>query len=579
MPVLRMAFLLSGLVCPVFTLVAQGQASTPNQPGARQVVLDVVVTDGRGHPVVGLKESDFTLSEDGVPQVLTGFVEHDATIPLSDLRQTSALPQNTFRVHSPVIGNGAVTVILLSYLSPRDSRYVREQLIDYLNSAEPNMPMAILNSTPKGLHLIQPLTTDRQLLIEAASSKQLLSAMSETRSESREAIHGRLQLTNYLAAIPSRVNLILFTSGGEGSLSLGTSTFLRDMKSSVAALQISRIALYTMTSTDLDAENVRSSSSRRAPHPAPVRGNVAAGGSGTMMGGKTFVGNDNYKEHIAEVMNTGTHYYTLSYSPINQNWNGTHRQIHLDVRGYTPSAEWSVAKVFTDPDSTKVEYRRSYNVLDALRHQSDIPRRDSADVDTEPAQPPQHRLLTDPRRRGKPVNLSSPMMRAAMQFGSPTPVQLPFTVTVTPSPEVVEGEPGTAPPDSFLDPHFQGKPYRNYRIHYSIDPESLKFVKSPDGSLSDVLRFVAVLYTDDGFEVNSIATPGRTAGDAQEYEHMMKAPFSFDQTIAVPTEGFFFLRVGVHEFGSDHIGAIEIPIDALKPAVQNPSSDGGTDSH
>ena len=296
-----------------------------------------------------------------------------------------------------------------------------------------------------------------------------------------------------------------------------------------------------------------------------------------MMGGKTFVGNNDYKEDIAEVMNTGTHYYTLSYSPINQNWNGAYRRIHLDVPGYTPSSEWSLAKVFTEPNDTKVEYRRGYNAVDALRRQPDIPGWDSADVDTEPAQPKQHRLLTDPRRRGKPQNLSSPIMRAAMQFGSPTPVQLPFTVTVTPSPEVVEGKPGTAPPDSFLDPHFQGKPYRNYRIHYSVDPESLKFVKNPDGSFSDGLRFVAVLYTDDGFEVNSIATPGRTAGDAQEYGRMMKAPFSFDQTIAVPTEGFFYLRVGVHEFGSDHIGAIEIPIDALKPSLQNTSADGATD--
>ena len=558
----------------------QSTPQTPSiQSGARQVVLDVVVTDGRGHPVVGLKESDFTLSEDGVPQVLTGFVERDATIPLSDLRRTSALPQNTFRVHPPVTGNGAVTVILLNHLSPMDSRYVREQLIDYLNSAEPNMPMAILNETPKGLHLIQPLTTDRQALLEASSSKQLLSAMSESPSRSHDAIYGRLRLTNYLAAIPGRVNLILFTSEGEGSLSLGTSTFLRDTNGSVTTLQVSRVALYTMHSTDLEAENVGSSSSRRGAHAAPVRGNVAATGSGTMMGGKTFVGSGHYKEDIAEVMNTGTHYYTLSYSPINQNWNGAYRQIHLDVPGYTPSSEWSLAKVFTEPNDTKVEYRRHYNALDALRRQPEIPGRDSADVDTEPAQPKQHRLLTDPRRRGKPQNLSSPMMRSAMQFGSPTPVQLPFTVTVTPSPEVVEGKPSTAPPDSFLDPHFQGKPYRNYRIHYSIDPESLKFVKSPDGSFSDGLRFVAVLYTDDGFEVNSIATPGHSAGDAQEYERMMKASFSFDQTIAVPTEGFFFLRVGVHEFGSDHIGAIEIPIDALKPSFQNTSSDGAPDSH
>jgi hypothetical protein len=58
--------------------VMQVQVADPSittiQTTARQVVLDVVVTDNRGLPAKGLKQHDFYLSEDGVPQILASFV-------------------------------------------------------------------------------------------------------------------------------------------------------------------------------------------------------------------------------------------------------------------------------------------------------------------------------------------------------------------------------------------------------------------------------------------------------------------------------------------------------------------------
>jgi VWFA-related protein len=52
-----------------------GQAATPPvfPTGVGQVLVDVVVVDGRGKPVVGLEQSDFALTEDGTPQTLSSF--------------------------------------------------------------------------------------------------------------------------------------------------------------------------------------------------------------------------------------------------------------------------------------------------------------------------------------------------------------------------------------------------------------------------------------------------------------------------------------------------------------------------
>jgi VWFA-related protein len=72
----------ASLVLVSFAGLATKQSVPPPPPahqtfgsGATAVVIDVVVRDGRGRPVTGLRQQDFTLVEDGVPQKIGGFVE------------------------------------------------------------------------------------------------------------------------------------------------------------------------------------------------------------------------------------------------------------------------------------------------------------------------------------------------------------------------------------------------------------------------------------------------------------------------------------------------------------------------
>ena len=43
----------------------------------------------------------------------------------------------------------------------------------------------------------------------------------------------------------------------------------------------------------------------------------------------------------------------------------------------------------------------------------------------------------------------------------------------------------------------------------------------------------------------------------------MRGGVQFKQEISVPVKGQTFLRVGVHDVTSDHVGAIEIPVSTL----------------
>src|SRR3974390_188128 len=64
---------------------APSPPDTPSQMPAltvttHEVLLDVVVTDA-GHPVTGLKAADFSVFEDGKPQVVSSLEEHSPMAP------------------------------------------------------------------------------------------------------------------------------------------------------------------------------------------------------------------------------------------------------------------------------------------------------------------------------------------------------------------------------------------------------------------------------------------------------------------------------------------------------------------
>jgi len=71
------AILATALLVSRFTIAQTQQGAQPaqNNPPApaiirtevRQVLFDVVVTDGKNHPVAGLKRKDFSVTEDGAP--------------------------------------------------------------------------------------------------------------------------------------------------------------------------------------------------------------------------------------------------------------------------------------------------------------------------------------------------------------------------------------------------------------------------------------------------------------------------------------------------------------------------------
>ena len=76
-----------------FSAQAKSSTTPTIQVYSRETIVDVTVTDAQGHPVRGLKQSDFTVEEDGHPQPIRSFAEFSKDAPPAP---APTLPPNTY---------------------------------------------------------------------------------------------------------------------------------------------------------------------------------------------------------------------------------------------------------------------------------------------------------------------------------------------------------------------------------------------------------------------------------------------------------------------------------------------------
>jgi len=577
----------------------------------RLVVLDVVVTDGQGHSVKGLKPSDFALTEDGVRQRIASFAEHDAAAAPKPAESRPTLPPDTFMVQPPVTGDGAMTVIVLASLGFADAPFVRSQLRDYLKSAEPATPIAIFRQDWQGMHLVQGFTADREVLLEAVNSKRMMPPLGSPTTYAHALGSPTEHLASYLAGISGRINLIWFGGSPPGArdslfpdrdagVPPELTKMVETMKGAPNVLQLNRVALYPVDaagvvvpaadvasfgSLDTSIEDITASymqmispdpqlfslqTSGLMQNPQTIFADQDVADAASATGGAGFYNNNGFKEIIGRVVETGSHFYTLSYSPTNANWDGGYRRIRLAVAGIpvvkSTQSLYSRFLGWSDGSMPKVLYRRGYfaSAKAPVRGPVTPDGAASATATTAEALRPQRRQISVSPRGDPGENPTA--MQTAMAFARPTPFQLHFTMVVTPSVAKLKTRPGDdLPAGNFLTAPFRDGAYKNYRVHYWVDPHDLRFVRTAKGSYRDDLQFVAIAYRDDGVPANSAAYTTHVEISAEELEQIETLGMTFDQEIAVPVDGSFFLRTGVNETATGHIGAIEVPAEWVKP--------------
>ena len=133
------------------------------------VVVPAVVTDKSGH-VAGLKQEDFTLTENGVEQKIAFFEEVQTKTDRLHWAQQQPNTFSNFLMGQPAPKR--VTIIVLDLLNTgfTDQVYARKGLMKFLSdSLDTTEPMALFVLTRDGLKVIHDFTTDPKVLVAAVN--------------------------------------------------------------------------------------------------------------------------------------------------------------------------------------------------------------------------------------------------------------------------------------------------------------------------------------------------------------------------------------------------------------------------
>jgi VWFA-related protein len=500
---------------------AHAQAAPPAQAAdgimtlranAHLVILDVSVFDLKNSPVTGLTKDAFHLFEDGHEQTIRSLEEHAPMDPAEARERlaavTAKLAPNTFTNFKP-FPNSTVNVIVLDALtSPAPAQQEHhDQILAYLRTAPPGTPFIIFKLDTQ-LHLVQGLTMDQALLRAAVETKpgEVFTQPNLSYMQRRDIFGAAVDvLDKYLTGIPGRKTLLWFSYLLGIDLSAtgdhGDETETPLLCGWTDSLQQNRIDAYRL-------------------------GSGPGVSSGLGCHGARKVGNT-----IASVVDSAEHFYTLSYTPTNANWNGHYRKLKVEVNSKGAS----------------LDYREGYYA-----------RPNDGSV--------RSRVVSTP-----PVpSTESLALRQAMGLGAPASDDIVFEATVKPAAEIVKDSAGQpAPPGNFLSEPLRTKGYRAYQIHYAVHADQLRLIAAPDQkTLAEKLEVVAVIYDSLGHPLNSKKAAVSASFDGPDDPHLAQATVTADLTTQVPASGDYFLRIGVHDLAGDKVGALEIPVSSIKLAPE-----------
>lgn len=521
------------------TLFAGAQTPTPPTPQStvptiqvysRETIVDVLVTDAKGEPVYGLKQSDFTISEDGHPQPIRSFAEFgfDYAPPPPLLPH---LPPNVYTNFQATPATGPVNILLIDALhsSTVDVVHSLRGAERYVVAMPSGTQVAIFWLAVSGLHMLQGLTTDPALLLRAVRTNRVdIGTNGDDRySVDRLTWTALNQIAAYVQPIKGRKNLLWFTPGMPVMLSRDGGYAFPDTMS--AALfggspegpDMTRVHHLMDTYELFTAEQI-------AVSPVDPRGVVGVGWGQLKAeqvaqdsGGEALYNNNDLKVLIAKGIHDGSHFYTLSYIPPRRKLDGHYHSI----------------KAETSLPGLHLVYRAGYNSEDPPQ----LPQRSGADL-----------------------------MKAAMKGNAPAATQLLFDVQATP-----KAQPAANPVSQSTRPHTARKVSIPYDVLYSVPQRQIAFAAGRDGTQTGAVEFDLAAYDIYGRLVASRSQTMNLPLTAGEYRQFIETPFQFSLQLDLPP-GQISLRIGVLDTTSNKVGTLEIPLSVPEIASHASPLPAGT---
>ena len=372
------------------------------------------------------------------------------------------------------------------------------------------------------------------------------------------------QLARYLSSIPGRKNLIWFS--GSFPISIFPDSTLSnpfavaadsgdEFRDTVNLLARSQVAVYPIDARGLfnsavfdaaTSRNYGSQAAQKAGQPSRMQQDMNKFTSDTAAehttmsemadgtGGHAFYNTNGLAQAVAEAIDDGSNFYTLTYTPTNANRNGEFRKIKVQLA------------------------RQGFNL--AYRHGY------YADDPTKGPPPPlkgqaKQSTVTDAAVTGGAVNALQ-SMRVAMMRGSPTPSEIVMKVGVYPTGPPAQSEDKPAP-SNVLSEKIHG-PFRRYSVNYAIDPLGITFLRTPDSKIHADFELIIFVFDPEGLLVNRVGTTLHIASTLDEIRKNVAHGIQYGQEVSAPVKGEYFLRIAVHDLNRNHFGAVEVATSDVK---------------
>ena len=564
---------------PLAVLSLHSQATPPDSSGSlptfkakvQIVQVDVVVVNGKDEPVSGLHKEDFKVWENGHPQTILSFEEHKGASPTQI--KLPPMPPNVFTNYPTVKAADSVNVLLLDWLNtqPQDQPFVRKQIIKYLQNVQPGTRLAIF-SLGSRLRMVQGLTSDPAELMAALADKKSGAAtqasrllptatqeamdsglidimiMNQAAPAAVEAVRQELaetsalhtderihitlqaleQLSRYLSSIPGHKNVIWFSSSFPITVFPESGVprqYQSALKQTADVLTPDQVAIYPVSAAGLAGDatwdamyqgggpSIRQENGRRASS------QMAMEELAKDTGGQAFYNTNGLGDAIAHVVNDGTRYYTLTYTPTDKKTDGAYRGIRVKLVG----ADY------------KLSYRRGYYG-------------ENAKIKTRFAQSPSQ-------------NSPDPLL-PLMGRSLPDIAQVLYKV------RVLRSSPQPAPDAALTGANTElKKPLTRYTVDFAIAVDDLKLDLAPDGARQDDIEVMVIAYNRDGKPLNWVVQKTGVSMKPAMYAAAKRFGLQFHQDLDIPG-GDVYLCTGVYDAASGKAGTLEIPLDTTTAAAK-----------
>lgn len=500
-----------------------GTAGTPTlQVYSRETIIDVLVTDSGGHPVRGLKQSDFTVEEGGQPQPIRSFYEYDKDAPATP---PPALPPNTYSNAHTLPANGPVQIFYLNLPPPTGTDgslaygaiivRAKQYIADYLRTMPAGTEVAIFTYvSDRGLQLVQNFTVDGP---RAAAAMDKIVVQRIGHPATADPIAALDQIASYVAGIHGRKNLIWITPAPLPIMRDGGYTWQTPCARDCPPLAMKQAHRLMDTYDRFTKEQIAiyPFDPRGVPAP-PARAltfnSLRVEDIAAETGGAAIYNTNDFRGAIAKIVNDTSHYYTLSYVPPRAHDDGHYHPIHIAV----------------DRPGLKLSYRGGYN-------------------DEQP-RPPDDVLKVH-------------MTQASMGLGSLPSTQLLFDLSVNPSEK--PAQPG-AEPTSGRRALPSSHATTAYDTLFRLDPTRIAFKQTADGVRHGTLEFDLGAYDPYG-KLAAIRSQTLTVTlTPEEYSDFVQTPFKFFLAVDLPA-GQLTLRAGVFDNVAGTSGTLEVPLTVQKP--------------